>query len=210
LGNAGRQQPARLLTARRLLSAIAVALPLLVVLRPMPAADASGRLVVVGGSGPAYGSGPRIRYRVAVESGIGEDRSAFAVAVHKTLGDRRDWSRRNSFRRVSSSPYRFTVVLVSANTTDQLCYPFRTGGIYSCYNNGRVVINDYRWRHPPSTYSGRLPAYRIYLVSHEVGHALGHQHRYDCLASGLAPVMMQQTKSLYGCKRNPWPFPWAG
>ena len=193
---------------RRLFGAFALLVPLLVV-GAAPTAHAGGKLVVLKGSGPAVGTGPRIRYRVAVEAGIGEDATRFANRVSAVLGAPRGWGHANSFRRVSTAPYRFTIVLVSRTTTDQLCYPFQTAGIYSCYNGGRVVINDYRWRHGAASYAGHLSAYRTYLVSHETGHALGHQHRYSCLPSGLAPVMMQQTKSLYGCGRNPWPFPWV-
>jgi hypothetical protein len=109
---------------------------------------------------------------------------------------------------VSGTSYRFTVTLASPATTNRLCYPLRTVGIYSCFNGTRPVINDWRWRHGASTYAGRLSAYRTYVVSHEVGHALGYRlHRATCLASGLAPVMMQQTKWLLGCRRNPWPYP---
>src|SRR4051794_18397339 len=132
-----------------------------------PAHAGSGRLVVVGGHGPIVGHGPLIRYRVAVEAGIGEDRPGVAPAGRETVEDRRDWGHANSFRRVSSSPYKFTVVLASPSTTDSLCYPFQTGGIYSCYNGGRAVINDYRWRHGAASYQGHRAAYRIYLVSHE-------------------------------------------
>jgi hypothetical protein len=85
----------------------------------------------------------------------------------------------------------------------------QTGGIYSCYNNGRSVINSHRWSRGAASYGWRkhLAIYRKYVVSHEVGHALGHGHLYSCRSDGLAPTMMQQTKSLYGCKRNPWPYP---
>ena len=190
----------------RWLAAAAVALPLLVVATPASA----GRLVVVPGHGPTVGHGSLVRYRVAVESGIGENAAAFALRVQLALGDAKGWGHRFAFRRVSVAPYRFTVVLASPATTDRLCYPFRTNRIFSCFNNARVVINDYRWRHGAATYAGRLSAYRTYVVSHETGHALGYRrHAFTCLAGRLAPVMMQQTKSLYGCLRNPWPYPWA-
>jgi len=193
---------------RRLFGALALLLPLLMV-GAAPSAHAGGKLVVAKGDGPVVGSGSRIRYRVAFEAGISMDRQFFVDMVQGTLGDRRGWGHANSFRRVQSAPYRFTVVLASRATTDQLCYPFQTNGLYSCYNNGRAVINLYRWRHGAASYAGHLRSYRHYVISHEIGHALGHQHQYSCLASGLAPVMMQQTKSLYGCQRNPWPFPWV-
>jgi hypothetical protein len=188
----------------RWLVAVTLALPLLFVAAPASA----GTLVVMPGHGPTVGHGTLVRYRVAIDSGITRSPADFALRVQAVLGDVRGWGHRFAFRRVSAAPYRFTIVLASRATTDRLCYPFRTNGLFSCYNNARVVINDYRWRLGAATYAGQLSAYRTYLVSHETGHALGYrQHPRACLASGLAPVMMQQTKSLYGCRRNPWPYP---
>ena len=66
-------------------------------------------------------------------------------------------------------------------------------------------------RAPPT--SATSSAYRIYMVNHEDGHALGHQHAHQCLPGGLAPVMMQQTIGLRSaatgtmCQANPWPYP---
>jgi hypothetical protein len=62
-------------------------------------------------------------------------------------------------------------------------------------------------------YLADLPSYRIYMINHEDGHALGHQHAHQCLPGGLAPVMMQQTFGLKSattgalCGANPWPYP---
>ena len=72
---------------------------------------------------------------------------------------------------------------------------------------GRAVINYRRWTEGARSYAGHLVEYRQYVISHEVGHALGHGHEYGCRSDGLAPTMMQQTKSLSGCRRNAWPFP---
>jgi hypothetical protein len=172
----------------------------------------TGHLHVMTGSGPIVGHGPLKRFRVAVEEGLHVDRQQFVQVVQDTLGARRGWGHDYSFKRVSGTRYSFTVVLASPQTTDGLCYPYRTGGIYSCYNGGRSVINSYRWKQGAASYGWgkHLRPYRRYVVSHEIGHALGHQHEYDCRPDGKAPVMMQQSKSLYGCTRNPWPYPRSG
>jgi len=77
----------------------------------------------------------------------------------------------------------------------------------------RVEINDARWVRGAAAYLGDLHAYRVYLINHEDGHAMGHMHAHQCLPGGLAPVMMQQTYGLISartgkpCQANPWPYP---
>ncbi|NRQ39424.1 DUF3152 domain-containing protein [Nonomuraea sp. NN258] len=167
---------------------------------------ASGRYAVVGGHAAARpGRGETaIRYLVEVEDGLPFDAEEFAADVHRTLNDPRGWA---PFRRVDHGPVRVRVALSSPATTDRECRPLRTGGDLSCWNGRRSVINALRWATGVPQYEGDLAAYREYLISHEVGHGLGHRHA-SCPGSGRpAPVMAQQSKSLGRCRPNPWPYP---
>jgi hypothetical protein len=167
----------------------------------------NGPLVVVPGRSAVHGAGRLRRFSVEVEAGLPDDPAAFAAAVEAVLFDARGWRGEGfAFQRVSSGPVSFRVTLAGPATTNRLCAPLDTGGIYSCHQSGRSVLNAMRWHGGAAAYPGDLAAYRIYVVNHEVGHALGHGHRYRCGDDGYAPVMMQQTKSLYGCRPNPWPL----
>jgi hypothetical protein len=148
-----------------------------------------------------------VRYLVEVERGLPFSGEDFAAAVHRTLNDPRGWGPR--FQRVDHGPVRLRIALSSPALTDRQCLPLRTGGELSCWNGTRSVINAVRWAEGVRQYHGDLAAYRDYVINHEVGHGLGHHHQF-CPGSGrAAPVMAQQSKSLGGCRPNPWPFPSA-
>jgi hypothetical protein len=143
------------------------------------------------------------RFRVEVEGGLRVDRRAFAARVTRTLRDSRSWGGR--FVPVDGGRVDFRVVLASPETTDRLCLPLQTRSSYSCGVDDTAVLNFRRWREGAAPWEGRLAAYRRYMVNHEVGHVLGHGH-VACPAPGArAPIMLQQTKELGGCRANPWP-----
>ena len=70
-----------------------------------------------------------------------------------------------------------------------------------------VWMNEDRWRRTiPDNSHLPLSAYRAYMVQHELGHALGHEHARKCSKRGdAAPVMIQQTLGIGKCSPNPFP-----
>jgi len=71
-----------------------------------------------------------------------------------------------------------------------------------------VYFNLDRWLHGSIESSLSLPAYRVYVVCHEVGHLLNRRHNKCGKKDGACPVMYQQTISKGCCKPNPWPLAW--
>ncbi|MDL4821751.1 DUF3152 domain-containing protein [Actinomadura opuntiae] len=174
-------------------------------------ASAGGRYAVVPGRAkpPAGSRGTLVRYMVEVERGLPITGADFAAEVQRVLNDPRSWGHGGTlrFERVARGPVRFRVALSSPAMTDRMCAPLVTGGELSCRHGERSVINALRYGEGAASYGRDLASYREYVINHEVGHALGHDHR-QCPGKGRpAPVMVQQTKSLYGCAPNPWPFP---
>jgi hypothetical protein len=166
-----------------------------------------GTVSVVPGDGSTAGSGPLRTFTIEVEDGLAIDGQCFAGEVQRILFDDRSWAGTGevTWQRVDVDPDT-RIVLASPATADELCVPFQTNGIYSCtIEQERTVLNVNRWREGAEDFLA-IDEYRIYLINHEIGHALRHDH-VGCPAAGLpAPVMMQQTKSVDSCVANPWPL----
>jgi hypothetical protein len=166
----------------------------------------SGRLVTVPGTAGPTGPGTPLTYRLEIEGGLPLDGAAVAAQVQRTLTDPRGWQPIEHVAFVRTpGPASFELILASPAMVDRLCYPLDTIGELSCRNGNRVILNAKRWASAVPWYRGHLDDYRAYLVNHEVGHRLGHGHEGCPTPGAPAPVMVQQSKSLYGCAPNPWP-----
>ncbi len=171
--------------------------------------NGTGELVVVPGRSAVMGAGSPLTFMVEVERGLAVDGGAFAAQVEEVLRSGRSWGPVDgvAFQRVDTGDADFRVALVGPALTDQLCLPLQTNGIFSCEMGGRAVLNYWRWTTGADAYGDDLASYRIYMINHEVGHALGHGHDVCPAAGALAPVMVQQTKGVGECEPNPWPQP---
>jgi hypothetical protein len=170
----------------------------------------SGRLITIPGASATVGWGELHTFTIEVEDHLAPYAENFAEDVERTLFDPRGWTAHGEYalRRVDEGEEAdLRVSLASPSTVDDLCAPLETTGRFSCWNGERAVINVWRWNHGAHAYVDDLDGYRTYLVNHEVGHALGHDH-VDCPAPGEpAPVMMQQTIGVGDCRPSPWPYP---
>ena len=154
---------------------------------------------------------PMIEFSIDIdeESFAGQLTEAeFQTFVVETLRDERSWVSRGAGFRLVDDGGLFTMTVATPARTDDLCWPLQTNGRYSCARNGWIVFNSDRWFGATDSWPADLETYRRYLVNHEVGHYILGAGHPGCPGAGqLAPIMMQQTKGLDGCKPNGWVDP---
>ncbi len=148
----------------------------------------------------------RVRYHVETRGRITTSLATFRRQAQQTLDHPRGW--RNGgvqFRRVARGGG-FTLVLAEASWLPR--FSSSCSSSWSCRVGRYVIINQERWKHATRSWNaagGPLRGYRHMVVNHEVGHWLGRGHA-GCPGRGrLAPVMMQQSKDLRGCRFNAFP-----
>ena len=147
-------------------------------------------------------------YVLRAENGTDVDAAAAASTVESVLNDDRGWrtAEEVSFEQVSDPDSAdFVLSIATPPTADALCAPLETASMWNCRSGENVVLNSDRWTYGSPTFSS-LDAYHIYVINHEVGHFLGHEHEY-CAGAGLkAPTMAQQSRTRDGgCTENGWP-----
>jgi hypothetical protein len=149
-----------------------------------------------------------VTYRIETRGAISTSVREFAKLAAQTYADPRGWRNAGvAFRRVNG-PSDFSLVLAEASWLPRFSSVCSVQ--WSCRAGRYVVINQLRWKYASPSWHGAgksLRDYRNLVVNHETGHWLGHGH-LGCPGPGrLAPVMMQQSKGLAGCRHNPWPLP---
>jgi hypothetical protein len=148
-----------------------------------------------------------VTYHIETRGKVRGALDSFRKRTAEIYADPRGWSRAHvHFKRVKSGGA-FSLVLSQARyvpTFASICSSY-----YSCRVGRYVIINEDRWRRGTPYFKssgGTLREYRAMVVNHETGHWFGLGHA-SCGGVGQpAPVMMQQSKGLYGCTPNPWPL----
>lgn len=177
--------------------------------------SAAGTTSVVPGTWQGRGTGKVYFYRVEVENGLPVNGETAAKSIHAILNDPRGWGGKQgeiSFTRTDGQAD-FRIVIASPALTDRLCAPLTTNGVSNCRNGDNVVLNAHRWIGGAKMWFQKgksMTDYRIYEVSHETGHWLGHGHLFCPQPGGLAPVMQQQSADggeNLGCIPNGWANP---
>lgn len=176
---------------------------------PMTSTTTGTTDLLMAAAAPAAGRGPLVRYSLQVDPTLGFPLDEVAATVSAALLDERSWARSYTIERVADPVAAgIRIVIAAPALVDALCATagLDTAGIFSCWNGRVAALNGWRWAVGARDFDD-VETYRTYLVNHEFGHGLGHGH-VGCPAAGeLAPVMMQQSKSVAPCLANGWPFP---
>lgn len=147
-----------------------------------------------------------VTYRVAF-NGAKLNRAKTYKRVAKIYADARGWRKAGvKFRRVKRGG-NFTVVMAKAERMRN--YSSACSPKWSCRVGRYVIINEDRWRSSTRSWRGArksIRSYRHMVVNHETGHWFGRGHSGCPRRGAKAPLMMQQSKGLGGCRANPFPL----
>lgn len=144
-------------------------------------------------------------YSVRTHGTVRADVEEFARLAAQTYADDRGWAR--SYQRFEQVDRGGDFTLYLSQASRMKDFSSTCDPRYSCRVGRSVVINETPWLKKTPAFSGDLRTYRHMVVNHETGHWLGLGHLGCSRRGALAPVMMQQSKGLGGCRSNAWPLP---
>ena len=146
------------------------------------------------------------KFRIVVDEDVIQkysirDPSQIIMLVTIYLNDPDGWNSKGySFEPVNVNED-VLIRLSTPTTIDKYCGLTKN---LSCAELGgkNMYLNAYRWFHGASESKLALEDYRQYMVSHEIGHILGFNHKKCPCPNCKAPIMMQQTLGIGKCIPN--------
>jgi hypothetical protein len=128
-------------------------------------------------------------------------REYISICVSVYLNDPEGWAKQGYFFESVDQNEKVLIRLSEPSTIEKVCGFSKN---LSCAELGgrHMYLNADRWFHGASASKLTKEDYRQYMVSHEIGHILGHEHAKCPCAGCKAPIMMQQTLGIGECKPN--------
>ena len=144
-------------------------------------------------------------FKTAVDKNIHKkypfDHQEFNMMVYAYLNDPDGWeSQGYSFEYSEDNPD----VIIHLSTPKSIKKNCGLPDNLSCATLGgnKIYLNAERWWYGAVESKLDLEDYRQYVISHEIGHILGFDHK-KCPCEGCkAPIMMQQTLGIGKCIPN--------
>lgn len=130
------------------------------------------------------------------------------IFIDQVLQDPRGWSKTTDFIRSQRSTIPVQVVChKTPRKVMEVKYPHvHLAGLSVCdrgLNPIEIHFDQQNWEQKTENFTGSLKQYRQYLVQHEFGHAIGHDHQADSGSGTPCHPMYQQSKG-GSCDPNPW------
>ena len=140
-----------------------------------------------------------VRYRTAVDPDVKYNPKQFQEEIAIYLADPDGWSQWYTFVYAPKGPAKLIRLCDPSTLKHEGC---KDDSLSCAVLGGNMIwLNADRWFHGSAASKLPLLEYRQYMVSHEMGHSLGHDHE-KCAGSGPAPIMMQQTLGIGTCSPN--------
>ena len=142
----------------------------------------------------------KVRYCAHVDPDVRYSNQTFLDLLEIYLADPDGWvSKGYVFEYDPKAP--LMIHLSSPRTINKEC-GLPKGLSCAVMGGKKMWLNSDRWLKGAPESKLSLDSYRQYMVSHEMGHVLGHDHE-KCPGKGMvAPIMLQQTLGLKGCRPN--------